>query len=585
MTATARAQLRHVLSALAEVADAADRPRVDELLRRLEADVFRVLVAGEAKRGKSTLINALLGQEVLPTGVVPLTAIPTTVAHGPVPELLLTLAHRRREARPLTELADYVTEAGNPRNRRGVSTVEVRLPAPLLAAGIELVDTPGTGSVHDHNTVQAHTARERMDAAIVVLAADPPVSAAERALLAELQADTVALFCLLNKADYLDPGELTQARAFTETVVTAAVGRPLAVHPVSARRALAARVDGDRTALEASGLAAFEAEFLDFLDVQRDQALLTSLAGQASRVAKAAIERHTAALHALALDDERLATTIAAFEARIADVVQQRRDGHALAAAEIRRLVATTTDAAQTLTAGNAPRILAGLDAVLDDPAGRGLAEVESAALAAAADRIQHVVDRWREAQAARLDEAVGALDRRLSERLGGLIHGVRAAAAELFDLDLADLPPPARLVAASRFSYQFFDDPGNVTALAAVVRTHLPGRWGRRRVADYLAQRIPELLDQQAGRARADFQTRLTETGRQLHAELDRRYDEGAGQLVTALRQAGELAAGQATARTQARRQLSDRTHTLVAIAADADTIRGAAPAAAGVR
>ena len=72
-----------VLSELAEVADPADRARVDELLRRLDADVFRVLVAGEAKRGKSTLINALLGQEVLPTGVVPLTAIPTTVAHGP----------------------------------------------------------------------------------------------------------------------------------------------------------------------------------------------------------------------------------------------------------------------------------------------------------------------------------------------------------------------------------------------------------------------------------------------------------------------------------------------------------------------
>ena len=156
---------------------------------------------------------------------------------------------RRREARPLTELADYVTEAGNPRNRRGVGTVEVRLPAPLLAAGIELVDTPGTGSVHDHNTAQAHAARERMDAAIVVLAADPPVSAAERALLAELHADTVALFCLLNKADYLDPGELTQARAFTETVVAAAVGRPRPRYTrCSARRALAARVAGDHAA-------------------------------------------------------------------------------------------------------------------------------------------------------------------------------------------------------------------------------------------------------------------------------------------------------------------------------------------------
>ncbi|MGZ4428934.1 MAG: dynamin family protein [Nocardioidaceae bacterium] len=149
---------------LGEMADGADRVSVEELLRRLEADLFRVVVAGEAKRGKSTLINAMLGQEVLPMGVVPLTAIPTTVAHGPRPELILTFADGRRDVRPLAELAEYVTEAGNPRNQWQVSTADVRLPAPLLASGVELVDTPGTGSVHDHNTAQAHAARERMDA-------------------------------------------------------------------------------------------------------------------------------------------------------------------------------------------------------------------------------------------------------------------------------------------------------------------------------------------------------------------------------------------------------------------------------------
>ena len=168
----------------------------------------------------------------------------------------------------------------------------------------------------------------------------------------------------------------------------------------------------------------------------------------------------------------------------------------------------------------------------------------------------------------------MGALDRRLGERLDELVRGVRAAAAELFELDLAELPPATRLIEKSRFSYKFYDDPGNVTALAAVVRTHLPGRWGRRRVAAYLTECIPELLDMQVGRARADFQTRLLETGRRLHAELDRRYDDGAGQLVASLRHAGDLAAGQAGRRSQARQQLTTQTQTLAAIAAEADAL-----------
>jgi ribosome biogenesis GTPase A len=70
------------LAALAELAGAADRAEIDELCRRLGAGILRVLVVGEAKRGKSTLLNALLGRPVLPTGVLPLTTIATTLAYG-----------------------------------------------------------------------------------------------------------------------------------------------------------------------------------------------------------------------------------------------------------------------------------------------------------------------------------------------------------------------------------------------------------------------------------------------------------------------------------------------------------------------
>ena len=91
-------------------------------------------------------------------------------------------ADGHEEKQPLTALPDLVTERGNPGNRRRVADVTVYLDAPLLADGVELMDTPGTGSVFDADTAAAHAALETMDAAVFVLAADPPVSAAEREL-------------------------------------------------------------------------------------------------------------------------------------------------------------------------------------------------------------------------------------------------------------------------------------------------------------------------------------------------------------------------------------------------------------------
>jgi ribosome biogenesis GTPase A len=74
--------LAGALNELAALGTAQDRQQIAALRDRLNAARLRVLVAGEAKRGKSTLINALLGRAVLPAGVTPLTAVATTVRYG-----------------------------------------------------------------------------------------------------------------------------------------------------------------------------------------------------------------------------------------------------------------------------------------------------------------------------------------------------------------------------------------------------------------------------------------------------------------------------------------------------------------------
>ena len=115
--------LAAALNRLAALGTERDRERLLALLDRLDAARLRVLVVGEAKRGKSTLINALLGRDVLPSGVTPLTAVATTVRYGDDPRIEVAFLDGHQEKHPLTALADFVTEVRNPRNKRLVAGV------------------------------------------------------------------------------------------------------------------------------------------------------------------------------------------------------------------------------------------------------------------------------------------------------------------------------------------------------------------------------------------------------------------------------------------------------------------------------
>jgi GTPase SAR1 family protein len=162
-----RERLLRGLVACARLAKA--RGRTD-LLGRLEASRERladpathVLVVGEFKQGKSTLINALLGAAICPVDDDVATSVPTAVRFSAQPHAT-ALGETQGDGRPTPQelpfdsLAEVASERGNPSNERRIRLVEVGYPRDLLKAGLVLVDTPGVGglgSVHGAITIGA----------------------------------------------------------------------------------------------------------------------------------------------------------------------------------------------------------------------------------------------------------------------------------------------------------------------------------------------------------------------------------------------------------------------------------------------
>lgn len=115
--------------------------QLEELADRVQAGVFRVLVLGEFKRGKSTLINRLLGMEALPVGAAPTTAVLTHVRYGAEPAARLILEDGTVRTIAPAKLAEEITlsqrdEAANERRHAGIARAEVLLPAPLCRDGV-----------------------------------------------------------------------------------------------------------------------------------------------------------------------------------------------------------------------------------------------------------------------------------------------------------------------------------------------------------------------------------------------------------------------------------------------------------------
>jgi hypothetical protein len=128
--------VRSIRSLASEAQNGKVAAEAQKLMTKLAEDRFTLAVVGQFKRGKSSLMNAIIGRELLPAGVLPVTSAITILKYGPVEKLTIQRDGAIfPEHPPADSLATYVTEQGNPGNRRKVKDVILEEPLPFLRRG------------------------------------------------------------------------------------------------------------------------------------------------------------------------------------------------------------------------------------------------------------------------------------------------------------------------------------------------------------------------------------------------------------------------------------------------------------------
>lgn len=267
---------------------------LDNMKQRLNSEDFSVGIMGEFRRGKSTVINALLGKEIVPADIVPTSATPNYIRWGASPYAEVHFKDGTSKTVPVDDLSHYVTKINEEyaKTAETVSDAVVYYPCQFCQNGVQIVDTPGLNDDERMNYISERVL-STLDAIIMVLVPDSPFSISEAEFVASkvMASDMGRIIFVLNKMDLIDDEddrkrlineikkkiqssvEDKMAKLFGENSKEYESAKEkmdnIRLYPISARNALKGRIKNDTQKLSESGIEDFEAALTKLLTQER----------------------------------------------------------------------------------------------------------------------------------------------------------------------------------------------------------------------------------------------------------------------------------------------------------------------------
>ncbi len=298
---------------------------------RLANQRFHLAVLGQFKRGKSTFVNSLIGKQLLPSSVLPLTSIPTYIQFGKQLHAEISFQNKKKEIFESTEsaqirkfLAKYVTESANPKNRLNVSSVNIFSPMKLFADGMVIIDTPGIGSTHKHNTEATINFLPQCDAAIFVVSVDPPITTVEIDFLKEIKQTVPKIFFVLNKIDYLSKTDLELSINFLKKTIAEQVGLNEKIYPLSALKAIESLQQQDLKRLSESGVPTLKKELGEFFRSEKAKLLTDAMKIRTDNVIKTVKMKINLAIKANQMPVNELEERLRLFNSKLSEIETEK---------------------------------------------------------------------------------------------------------------------------------------------------------------------------------------------------------------------------------------------------------------------
>jgi GTP-binding protein EngB required for normal cell division len=232
----------HLAALLADLAAIIDRYGFVEfrsplsgLVRKLETPAYEIAFFGRVSSGKSSLLNRIIGFDLLPTGVTPVTSVPTRIRNSSTPALLVWSADGRFERHGIEQLPEFVTEDNNPANEKRITRIVAEVPLNLLPEEVVFVDTPGLGSLAFEGAAETLAYLPNCDLGVVLVDAASNLHSDDIATLDALRSASVPCVVVLSKADLVGPEDLQRLVEYTQKQVEKELAAPVNVAPLSSR--------------------------------------------------------------------------------------------------------------------------------------------------------------------------------------------------------------------------------------------------------------------------------------------------------------------------------------------------------------
>ncbi len=174
-----------------------------------------IAIVGQFKAGKSSFFNSFMENNILPTGVVPVTSVITRVQYGKASKAVIYFDDTSIDT-DVYKIDEFITENKNPNNEKHVVLVDVELPSLKEFKNIRFVDTPGIGSAYLHNTFTTQNWYNKIGIAFVTISAERPLGENELELIREISKHSPEVIILITKVDLFNSQQLDEISEYID---------------------------------------------------------------------------------------------------------------------------------------------------------------------------------------------------------------------------------------------------------------------------------------------------------------------------------------------------------------------------------